>query len=85
VRNLKFINENKTVLNSVLGISWFWFFGAIFLVQIPSYSQNVLGGSESLMSVLLAMFIVGISTGSLLCEKLSGKQVELARAFGAIG
>ena len=65
VRNLKFLNENRTVLNSVLGISWFWFFGATFLVQIPSYSQNVLGGDESLMSTLLALFIIGISTGSL--------------------
>jgi len=86
VRNMKFINENQTVLNSVLGISWFWFFGATFLVQIPSYSQNVLGGDEHLMSALLALFIIGISTGSLLCEKLSGKQVEIGLVpFGAIG
>jgi hypothetical protein len=74
------------VLNSVLGISWFWFFGATFLVQIPSYSQNVLGGNQHLMSGLLALFIIGISTGSLLCEKLSGKQVEIGLVpFGAIG
>jgi 1-acyl-sn-glycerol-3-phosphate acyltransferase len=86
VRNLKFLNENQTVLNSVLGISWFWFFGATFLVQIPSYSQNVLGGDENLMSGLLALFIIGISTGSLLCERLSGKQVEIGLVpFGAIG
>jgi len=86
VRNMKFINENQTVRNSVLGISWFWFFGATFLVQIPSYSQNVLGGDEYLMSALLALFIIGISTGSLLCEKLSGKQVEIGLVpFGAIG
>jgi 1-acyl-sn-glycerol-3-phosphate acyltransferase len=86
IRNLKFINENQTVLNSVLGISWFWFFGATFLVQIPSYSQNVLGGDENLMSALLALFIIGISTGSLLCEKLSGRQVEIGLVpFGAIG
>ena len=85
-RNLKFLNENRVVLNSVLGISWFWFFGATFLVQIPSYSQNVLGGDENLMSTLLALFIVGISTGSLLCERLSGKQVEIGLVpFGAIG
>jgi 1-acyl-sn-glycerol-3-phosphate acyltransferase len=84
--NLKFLNENRVVLNAVLGISWFWFFGATFLVQIPSYSQNVLGGDENLMSGLLALFIVGISTGSLLCEKLSGKQVEIGLVpFGAIG
>lgn len=86
VRNLKFLNENRVVLNSVLGISWFWFFGATFLVQIPSYSQNVLGGDEDLMSALLALFIIGISTGSLLCERLSGKQVEIGLVpFGAIG
>jgi 1-acyl-sn-glycerol-3-phosphate acyltransferase len=86
IRNLKFLNESRVVLNSVLGIAWFWFFGATFLVQIPSYSQNVLGGDENLMSGLLALFIVGISTGSLLCEKLSGRQVEIGLVpFGAIG
>jgi 1-acyl-sn-glycerol-3-phosphate acyltransferase len=86
IRNIRFIKENRVVLNSVLGISWFWFFGATFLVQIPSFSENVLGGDEKLMSTLLAMFIIGISTGSLLCEKLSGGQVEIGLVpFGAIG
>lgn len=86
VRNIRFIGNNRVVLNSVLGISWFWFFGATFLVQIPSFSENVLGGDEKLMSMLLAMFIVGISTGSLLCEKLSGGQVEIGLVpLGAIG
>lgn len=86
VRNIRYIGENRVVLNSVLGISWFWFFGATFLVQIPSYSENILGGDEILMSTLLAMFIIGISTGSLLCEKLSGGQVEIGLVpFGAMG
>lgn len=85
-RSLGYINASRTVLNSVLGISWFWFFGATFLVQVPSYSQNVLGGDEDLMSGLLALFIIGISTGSLLCERLSGKVVEIGLVpFGAIG
>ena len=86
IRNISFIGENRTVLNSVLGISWFWFFGATFLVQIPSYSENILGGDASLMSTLLAMFIIGISTGSLLCERLSGGQVEIGLVpLGAMG
>ncbi|MBT8070812.1 MAG: 1-acyl-sn-glycerol-3-phosphate acyltransferase [Gammaproteobacteria bacterium] len=86
IRNISFIGENRTVLNSVLGISWFWFFGATFLVQIPSFSENVLGGDARLMSTLLAMFIIGISTGSLLCERLSGGQVEIGLVpFGAMG
>jgi 1-acyl-sn-glycerol-3-phosphate acyltransferase len=86
IRNIRFISENRVVLNSVLGISWFWFFGATILVQIPSFSENVMGGDERLMSTLLAMFIIGISTGSLLCERLSGDQVEIGLVpFGAIG
>jgi len=86
VRNIRFIGDNRVVLNSVLGISWFWFFGATFLVQIPSFSESILGGDEKLMSTLLAMFIIGISTGSLLCERLSGGQVEIGLVpFGAIG
>ncbi len=86
IRNIRFIRENRIVLNSVLGISWFWFFGATFLVQIPSFSESVLGGDERLMSTLLAMFIIGISTGSLLCERLSGGQVEIGLVpFGAMG
>ncbi len=86
VRNLRFINQNRTVLNSVLGISWFWFFGATVLVQIPSYSQNVLGGDAQLMAFLLGLFIIGISTGSLLCERLSGGDVEIGLVpLGSIG
>jgi len=86
VRNIRFIGENRVVLNSVLGISWFWFFGATFLVQIPGFSESILGGDEKLMSTLLAMFIIGISAGSLLCERLSGAQVEIGLVpFGAIG
>lgn len=86
IRNISFIGENRVVLNSVLGISWFWFFGATFLVQIPSYSENILGGDAALMSTLLAMFIIGISTGSLLCERLSGGQVEIGLVpLGAMG
>jgi len=86
IRNIGYIKENRVVLNSVLGISWFWFFGATFLVQIPSFSETVLGGDAALMSTLLAMFIIGISTGSLLCEKLSGGQVEIGLVpLGAMG
>ncbi len=86
IRNIRFIRENRMVLNGVLGISWFWFFGATFLVQIPSFSETVLGGDERLMSTLLAMFIIGISTGSLLCERLSGGKVEIGLVpLGALG
>lgn len=85
-RNLRFIGQDRTVLHGVLGISWFWFFGATILVQVPSYTINVLGGDERLMSLLLAVFIIGISAGSLACERLSNHRVEIGLVpLGTIG
>ena len=85
-RILKSLASNRTLLNSVLGLSWFWFFGAIILVQIPSYTINVLGGAAEITAGLLLTFIIGISTGSLLCHKLSGDDIEIGLVpLGSIG
>ena len=60
------------VFRSLLGISWMWFFGAVFLAQFPSFAKDVLHGDEQVASLLLAVFSVGIGIGSLLCEMLAG-------------
>ncbi|HEX9452497.1 MAG TPA: MFS transporter [Burkholderiales bacterium] len=84
--NLKFARQNRTVFLSLLGISWFWFYGAIFLSQFPNYSKAVLGGNEHVVTLLLALFSVGVASGSLLCERLSGHKVEIGLVpFGSIG
>jgi 1-acyl-sn-glycerol-3-phosphate acyltransferase len=84
--NLKFAKENRTVFLSLLGISWFWFYGAMFLSQFPNYSRAVLGGNEHVVTLLLALFSVGVAAGSLLCERLSGHKVEIGLVpFGSIG
>ena len=86
MRNLRFARGDRTVFLSMLGISWFWFYGATFLAQFPSYSKEVLGGDESVVTLLLTLFSIGIGTGSLLCERLSGHKVELGLVpFGSIG
>lgn len=85
-RNIGFAREDRTVFLSILGISWFWLYGALFLAQFPAYARFVLGGSESSVTLLLATFTLGIGIGSLLCERLSGKQVEIGLVpFGSIG
>ena len=85
-RNIGFARENRTVFLSILGISWFWLYGALFLAQIPAYGKNVLGGGESAVTLLLAVFTVGIGAGSLLCERMSARRVELGLVpFGSIG
>ena len=85
-RNIGFARENRTVFLSILGISWFWLYGALFLAQFPAFGKNVLGGGEGVVTLLLAIFTVGIGVGSLLCERLSAKHVELGLVpFGSIG
>ena len=85
-KNLRFAGGNRVVWLSMLGISWFWFYGATFLTQFPNFAKNVLGGDEHVVTFLLASFSIGIGVGSLLCERLSGRRVELGLVpFGSIG
>ncbi|MES2295973.1 MAG: MFS transporter [Pseudomonadota bacterium] len=86
VRNIKFSAQNRTVFLSLLGNSWFWFYGAMILSQFPVYAKDYLHGDHSVFVLLLTVFSVGIGTGSLLCERLSGHKVEIGLVpFGSIG
>jgi 1-acyl-sn-glycerol-3-phosphate acyltransferase len=85
-RNLKLAHENVVVFRSLLGISWMWFFGAVFLGQFPSFARDVLHGNEQVASLLLVVFSIGIGIGALLCELLSKRHVEIGLVpLGAIG
>ena len=85
-RNLKLAHGNIAVFRSLLGISWMWFFGAVFLGQFPSFARDVLHGDEQVASLLLVVFSIGIGAGALLCEMLSRRHVEIGLVpLGAIG
>ncbi|MEO7152249.1 MAG: MFS transporter, partial [Burkholderiaceae bacterium] len=85
-RNLRLAHGNLVVFRSLLGISWMWFFGAVFLSQFPAFAKDVLHGDEQVASLLLVVFSIGIGTGSLLCETLSKRHVEIGLVpLGAIG
>lgn len=85
-RNLVLASRYPSVFRSLLGISWMWFFGAVFLSQFPSFAREVLGGNEQVASLLLVVFSVGIAIGSLLCETLSHRHVEIGLVpVGAVG
>jgi len=74
------------VFLSVLAVSWFWFLGASFLSVLPNFSKDVLGGGETVVTLCLATFCVGIGAGSMLCEKLSRRRLELGLVpLGSIG
>jgi len=86
LNTLSFVTKNRSVFLSCLGISWFWFYGSVFFTQLPQYSKYVLGSSEGTFTLLLSLFSIGIAIGSLLCEKLSHRTVEIGLVpLGAIG
>jgi acyl-[acyl-carrier-protein]-phospholipid O-acyltransferase / long-chain-fatty-acid--[acyl-carrier-protein] ligase len=92
--SLNFIKETITVLKdakktrsiflSIFGISWFWFVGATLLAQFPIYTKSVIGGDETIVTLILAVFSVGIGLGSLLCNRLLKGVVQATYVpFGA--
>jgi 1-acyl-sn-glycerol-3-phosphate acyltransferase len=83
---LRVTRRVPSVFLSVLAISWFWFLGASFLSVLPHFSKDVLGGGETVVTLCLATFCVGIGTGSMLCERLSRRRLELGLVpLGSIG
>ncbi|MBW2369167.1 MAG: MFS transporter [Deltaproteobacteria bacterium] len=83
---VKLAGKNRSVFLSILGISWFWFLGVSYLTQLPKFTKDFLHAGESVVTLLLALFSVGVGIGSLLCERLSGKKVELGLVpLGSLG
>ncbi len=89
LRLLKLCTKQRAVFNSILGISWFWFLGTALTAQLPVYAETNLGGGSALFLLSLGVFSIGTGIGSLLCEKLSGRTVEIGLvplgAFGVSG
>lgn len=78
--------SDKAIFYTVFGISWFWFFGATFLTQLPVFSREFLFGSPYVATALMAMFSIGIAIGSWISSKLSRGKVEVGLVpIGALG
>ena len=83
---IRLARERKAVYQSILGISWFWLLGSVYLAQIPVLVPERLGGGPSVVTLVLVSFTVAIGIGSLLCERLSRRRVEIGLVpVGAVG
>lgn len=86
ILHLGLVKQVPSVSRSLLGNSWFWFLGATYLTQIPAFAKDYLHGDEGVVTLILTVFSVGIATGSLLCERMSGRKVEIGLVpFGSLG
>jgi len=85
-RIVGYAREKRSVFLPILGISWFWFYGSVITLQIPAYTLVILHGNETITTLLLVAFALGVGMGSLLCERMSGHRIELGLVpFGSIG
>ena len=79
-------SAKRSVLLSILGISWFWLLGSVVLTQMPNYGKEVLNANETVTTSLMATLAVGIGVGSMVCEWLSGRRVEIGLTpIGSLG
>ncbi len=84
--NLRLARTDGLVFRGLLGISWMWFFGAVFLAEFPVLAKDVLHGDEQVVALLLVVFSLGVGMGALLCESLSRGRVEPGLVpLGALG
>lgn len=83
---LKETFAQKELTAAILGISWFWFIGAIYTTQLPTFVKQHLGGNDHVFNLMLALFSIGIALGSILCAKYSRKQLHLRfTVYGSLG
>jgi 1-acyl-sn-glycerol-3-phosphate acyltransferase len=82
----RLVRRKEALLNSIMGISWYWYFAATVLAQLPNFTRHMLHSDESVLTLLLAVFAISIGVGSLLCERLSRGDIELGLVpLGSIG
>lgn len=81
-----YILPKKNIRWTILGLAWFWFYGAALLSILPGYGKKILGGNEQVVTFLLTLFSIGIGLGCMTCKKISGNKLKLSLApIGALG
>ena len=85
-RMLRYAYGEKQTFPSILAISWFWLVGSIILAQLPIYSSSVLNGDNTVLTLLMTVFSLGIGCGSFGCSIiLKGKIHARYVAAAALG
>ncbi len=83
---MKLTWSDRPSFRAIIGISWFWFIGAAFVMLFPIYARDTLSANEQVVTLFLSLFSIGIAVGALLCNKLTkGKISDILVPFGAIG
>lgn len=78
---VKYATSKKLVFLSILGISWFWFVGAVYLAQIPTLAKDVFYSNHHVANMFMATFSIGVAVGSILCNIIFGHEIKTKYVF----
>jgi acyl-[acyl-carrier-protein]-phospholipid O-acyltransferase/long-chain-fatty-acid--[acyl-carrier-protein] ligase len=86
INMIRYSSHRRDEFLCILGISWFWFIGALFLAQFSPFAKDVLHADEHVVTLFLVSFSIGIAAGSLLCTRLIKGHVRATHVpMGALG
>ncbi|MCW8931865.1 MAG: MFS transporter [Gammaproteobacteria bacterium] len=71
--------KSRLIFGTIIAISWFWFIGATMLsiLPLPEFTQSILHAHEQVITLLLALFSIGIGIGSI----IAGRSVTLTKSI----
>ncbi len=85
IRLLKSLHAEPRLWDGMVIVSWFWLAGAVVLSLLPALIKGIVGGTEAVVTLCLAIFAIGIAVGSLFAAQLSHVRPNLALVpIGAI-
>jgi len=70
------LTQSRTITLSILGVSWFYFIGGMFMAQFANYTHETLGADARVLTFFLMVFSVGIAVGGLLNNRLLRGRIE---------
>lgn len=77
---------DRVLWPTVLGLSYFWFLGALLQLVVILFGTRVMGLDDRWVGILTTFAAIGIGAGSLAAGRLSGDKVELGLVpIGAFG
>lgn len=74
---LKLVFKDPNIGLLIVGLSWFWFMGAGLLSLLPLIAKNIFNGNESVATLMLFTFTMGMGIGPFLLEKITNGKIKL--------
>jgi len=83
---LRIVHGNPPVFYAIMGTSWFWGIGSVFMSQFPAFGREVLFATPDVYTVFLATFSIGVAVGSVTCAKvLQGEITAKYAPYALVG